>query len=459
MEKIIPVFYSSYGRYITKHRAIPGIIDCLKPVERRILLCLFEKAKDKKVKSAKVIGHAIGTYHPHGDLSCYGTLINLVKQKYAIGQGNWGSPGLVEDATAAAARYTEVKLEKWVKDLAFQYHKFVPWEEIELESEPLYLPSPVPIGLIGEGIIQGISFHRTIIPKYKLKDLLKRCIHLIEGGNPKDNIIQPAIKGCSTQEINNDYLKLLTSGEGEINIIPDGNVTKKYIEVFGRSPMKTFKNLIKAASIDPKTKKKKIEVHLDDLCDKDINIRITPIKIKTTNLNNLVTEVWTKYLISKTRFVCYVCNNKGLIDQLGIDELIKTSYEHWKLAVLNKTIYTFNKLNEKKFEYHIIEIIRYIFEQYKSHKIEDIKNYYIKLCNGKNQKVKFDSYDANNKVWSTIEGEIDINDIENTCKKKTIQALIEHKLNMYKIDQELNSVKKEINNNDINCLNTVKSML
>ena len=444
MEKIIPIFYSEYGRYITKLRAIPSYIDCLKPVERRILLSLFEVSKDKKVKSTKVVAHCMGNYHPHGDLSIYSTLVNMVKGKYAIGQGNWGSPGLVEDATPAAARYTEVKIEKWVKELAFKYHKFVPWKEIEMDSEPIYLPSPIPIGLVGHDIIQGISFHRTLIPKYKLKDLLKRCIYLIENNNVKENIIIPNFKNCSTKEINkNDYLSILVNGEGSLNIIPDGNVTKKYIEVLGKNPLKSFNGLIKAASINKKTKTRKLDVYLDDLCDENINIRVTPIKPKKTNINNLTQDIWTNYLISKINFVCYVCNEKGLIQKIGLDELIKNSYDFWKLAVLNSKIHLLNKINEKKFENLIIVIIRQIFEKFKSHKIEDIVNQYIKLTKKKFQNVELDFYDLKNQKWIKLNGVIEPDDIRKTCKKKTIQALIEHKLDNQKIDNDLNDSKDD----------------
>ena len=87
------IFYSEYGRYINRFRAIPFFVDCLKPVERRVLLVLWEEAKNKLVKSAKIVGSTIGKYHAHGDQSCYGSLVQLVHQNYAIGKWNWGSPG------------------------------------------------------------------------------------------------------------------------------------------------------------------------------------------------------------------------------------------------------------------------------------------------------------------------------------------------------------------------------
>ncbi len=392
-------------------------------------------------------------YHAHGDQSIYGTLINLVKQKYAVPQGNWGSASLVEDSKAASYRYTEVKLEPWVKKLVFEYFKFVPWEELELESEPLYLPSPVPIGLIGHGIIQGISFHRTMIPKYTFNDLIKRCIHLVEGKDENDCIIKPQMKACSTVETEPDaYKNLLTKGFGSITIIPDGNIKKTYIEILGRSPLNSFKRLISAAVKDPKTKKKKLNVYLDDLCDENINIRVKPIG-KKNNIKTLANEIWDKYLISNVKFNNLFSNDKGLIEQFSIDDLIKRSYTHWSDAVLTKTIHTYTKVLEKRFEYDVIEVIRYIFETYKSHKIIDIQNHYTTLTNGKNNIIVLELYDIKNKTWVKTNCEITNKDIEQVCKKKSIQSLIEHKLDGNKINQEIQLIKNDIINNDKICYN------
>jgi len=98
----------------------------------------------KTVKSAKVVGHVIGSYHPHGDVSCYQTIVKLAAQGYVATQGNFGSVDLKSVDPPAAQRYTECKIAKWVKNLAFKYYHHVPWLNIEYENEPLYLPSIIP---------------------------------------------------------------------------------------------------------------------------------------------------------------------------------------------------------------------------------------------------------------------------------------------------------------------------
>ena len=184
MDNIIPVFYSEYGRYISRSRMIPSNIDGLIPVNRRLLLVMHKIAK-KTTKSARIVGETIGTLHAHGDTSAYGSLVNLVYDGYAdSSKSTWGGPGLV-DVPAPASRYTETSILPWVEKLAFEFIDFVPWELLELSEEPLYLPSPIPIGLVGDGIISGISYHKTVIPRYDKKDLVKRLLWLIQNGKPQ----------------------------------------------------------------------------------------------------------------------------------------------------------------------------------------------------------------------------------------------------------------------------------
>jgi len=125
MKKSIPALYAEYGRYIDKARAIPYYVDCLKPVERRLLFTLWSLSKNKYVKAARIIGEAIGKYHPHGDQSTYKSLVGLVQRGFAFGQGNWGAVGL-EDSQAAAMRYPEIKSNEMLNNLAFEFIKQIP---------------------------------------------------------------------------------------------------------------------------------------------------------------------------------------------------------------------------------------------------------------------------------------------------------------------------------------------
>ena len=184
MDQIVPSMYKTYGEYINSCRSFPLDLDGLKPVERRILLSAYQVARDKLVKSARINGHVMSNYHPHGD--SYQTIVNLVNQGFLDGQGNFGTKAGSEPAPAAAMRYTECKLSKLVYNIAFRLIKYVPWEPLELEKEPLYLPTMLPFCLIGNDNTQGIGFgFRTYIPCFKIIDLQKRLLYLL--GKRKTN--------------------------------------------------------------------------------------------------------------------------------------------------------------------------------------------------------------------------------------------------------------------------------
>ncbi len=487
MQKILPIYYSEYGRYINRFRAIPFYVDCLKPVERRILLTLHEVAKGPKfVKSAKVVGNAISSYHPHGDQSCYGTLIQLVQQSYAIGKGNWSSKSLHDD-NAAAYRYTECKISPWIEDLAFTYIDYVPWLDVEYESEPLYLPSPIPVGLIGDGITIGVTFYRTVVPKYKLKDLATRLIwlleqklrptittELLEQSKMSEKLYGPCIvpnfKGCtSIQNLPNQYYSLLMNGTGSISAIPLGTVENKHIKISGRAPNMSFspnkeskKDSVKRTYLtDDADDKDKLDVVLRDLSENNnIEIWVEPRK-RNIDLNQMANHIWKKYLIKRFNFNIIVCDNDGIVNTTGIDDLLLNNYQAWKYAVLLKKAAEYEKLNNRKFEYVIVQIIRNIFEEIKATSLDQIikrfKEYQLK--NGGQIAIEIESYDVDKSIWYKQDKEITEKEITEICTKRNIRNLIETIIDTNKIDLELVSAKNAINNVDRDCMKYTRDLL
>ncbi|MDD4081759.1 MAG: DNA gyrase subunit A [Sphaerochaetaceae bacterium] len=448
MHKIIPIYYSEYGRYINRFRAIPSHIDCLKPVERRLLLTLHEVAKNDVTKSAKVIGNCLGKYHPHGDQSIYKTLINLVKQEYAEGQGNWGSQGLINDP-AAAYRYTEIKLEPWVENLVFSHINFVPYDEFELEPEPIYLPCPVPIGLIGNDIITGISFYRTLIPKFTLKDLVRRLIYVLDPENNLEIKILPNFKNCKVVNSEDSQIdSILKSGTGSLTVSPFGDIDmkNKLIRVQGLVPISTFAELQK--NID------KLDINIIDGSKKDIII-IEPRK-KNTNLIELAKQIWSDYLVKTINFNCLFCDNDGKVSNYGIDEILKLNYKLWKHAVKSKKIDSYNKLSAKKVELMVVQIIRYIFENFKYNNVNDIVTKFNELKQKQTITVPIEIYEEDK--WKTQNINITDSDIIKICNKRSIKSLVETVVEIKHIDVEINSAKILIDENDTDCLNTLKSL-
>ena len=179
--------YINYSMSVIMSRAVPDIRDGLKPVQRRVLYAMNElglNAEKPHRKSARIVGDAMGKYHPHGDSSIYEALVVLsqdFKKGMALvdGHGNFGS---IEGDGAAAMRYTEARLKKFTQDVYLadldkNVVDFVPNFD-ETEKEPEVLPVRVPNFLVNgaEGIAVGMT---TFVPTHNLAeviDAVKLCI-------------------------------------------------------------------------------------------------------------------------------------------------------------------------------------------------------------------------------------------------------------------------------------------
>ena len=215
MDSILPQLYKDYGQY-SNWRNMPLDIDGLKPVERRVLLSAYKIARDKFVKSRQVDAYTIGHYHPHG--STYGTIVQLVRQGFLIGQGNFGTNIGVEPVGPAADRYTECQIHPKTTDMIFKYVSYVEWGTSELGvKEPTYLPAMFPVCLMGNEYTQGIGFgYKTYIPCYNIQDLYQRLLWLLNIRKRKP-IIKP-ITDCEIVSPPEIIEQLLTTGSAKIDV-------------------------------------------------------------------------------------------------------------------------------------------------------------------------------------------------------------------------------------------------
>jgi hypothetical protein len=161
--------YITFGIEVNTQRSFPLVYDGFKPVQRRLLINGAHLCVDGDVKSARLIGDTLGKNHPHGDVSLYESLVNLVNDDNPlfIGQGNWG--GYQE--VAAAMRYTEVRLSKFAKQYYLPYMNYAPVFENEMENREIeYVPTKIPYALVNGayGIGLGIA---TNIPSFSLKSI------------------------------------------------------------------------------------------------------------------------------------------------------------------------------------------------------------------------------------------------------------------------------------------------
>lgn len=179
--------YLQYSMSVIVGRALPDVRDGLKPVHRRILFAQHELSNthDKPYKkSARVVGDVIGKYHPHGDNAVYETMVRMAQDfslRYPLidGQGNFGS---IDGDSAAASRYTEVRMTKLAEELLADIDKetvaFGPNYDDSLQI-PLILPAKYPNLLVNgsSGIAVGMA---TNIPPHNLGEVIDGCIHLIQ---------------------------------------------------------------------------------------------------------------------------------------------------------------------------------------------------------------------------------------------------------------------------------------
>ena len=348
---------------------------------------------------------------------------------------------------------TECKLSQWVKSMAFRYIEYVPWETLELEPEPLFLPSPIPLGLIGSDIITGISFYTTTIPQYKISDLSKRLIWLLDGKTNEPPIIKPNAKGCRVIDSTNtnQFEKILTEGIGSLLFIPEGEMRQNSFVIKGRAPGTSFSKLKNAIDDDhPKRKKgeKLIDATAIELSGKGIKVEITPDK-KNADIKALATEVWNKYLNHKINFnVTIVYDESGRVKTCSIDEILLTNYQHWTSAVLNEKLKRFQQVCQKYITNKIIEGIRQIVtEEPAMIDIETLSILYMKKF--PNQIINVETYNAGSFILFPYT--VTAKDIEQIAGRKSIKNLIEHSLECDSILKEIKEIKLSINNNDNEC--------
>ena len=187
LKKTMEQSYIDYAMSVISARALPDVRDGLKPVQRRVLFSMIElnNGPDKPHrKCARIVGDTMGKYHPHGDSSIYGALVNMAQEwstRYPLvdGHGNFGS---VDGDGAAAMRYTEARLSKISMEMLADINKdtvdFVPNFD-ETEREPVVLPSRYPNLLVNgtSGIAVGMA---TNIPPHNLREIIGAVVKMID---------------------------------------------------------------------------------------------------------------------------------------------------------------------------------------------------------------------------------------------------------------------------------------
>ena len=288
--------YLNYSMYVILDRALPSLLDGLKPVQRRIIYAMSElglKHNTKHKKSARTVGDVLGKFHPHGDTACYEAMV-MMAQSFSYnsplidGQGNWGTQD--DPKSFAAMRYTESKLTKYA-DLLLQNLKngtveWIPNFDGSLD-EPKYLPSLIPNILVNgsSGIAVGMS---TDIPPHNLGEIILAVQHLIK--NPKCTINElidfiPAPDyptGGSLLRNESDINEIYNEGTGNIKLRAEYTFKSKEITINSLPYQASTTKIIEQIQSQIIDKKISFIASVEDQSDEKNPVKVV-IKIKGSN--------------------------------------------------------------------------------------------------------------------------------------------------------------------------------
>jgi DNA gyrase subunit A len=373
LQKTMEADYIDYAMSVIASRALPDVRDGLKPVQRRILYSMIElnNGPDKPHrKCARIVGDTMGKYHPHGDSSIYGALVNMAQpwsMRYCLvdGHGNFGS---VDGDGAAAMRYTEARLTKismeMIADIGKDTVDFAPNFD-ETEKEPTVLPSRYPNLLVNgtTGIAVGMA---TNIPPHNLREIIGAVVKMIDNRilEDRETEIEELLEIVKAPDFPTGGIILGTRGAEEAYRTGRGKVIIR--AVTNIEPMQNGKNRIvvtelpylvnKAnmiAKIAELVKLKKLDgiTALRDESDRE-GMRVVIELRNDVNPNIMLNKLYkhTQMQDSFGIIMLALVNNQPKV--LGLVDMLKYYIEHQEEVVTRRTRYDLNKAEERN---HILE--------------------------------------------------------------------------------------------------------
>jgi len=361
--------YLDYAMSVIVGRALPDARDGLKPVHRRVLFAMNELSNDWNKpykKSARVVGDVIGKYHPHGDSAVYDTIVRMAQNfsmRYMLvdGQGNFGS---VDGDSAAAMRYTEIRMAKISHELLSDLDK----ETVDYvdnydgtERIPAVLPTRVPNLLVNgaSGIAVGMA---TNIPPHNLGEVVRGCIALINNPDITIDELMEYIPGPDfpTGGIINGragILQAYRTGRGRIYVrakhhIEDHPKNGRPMLVITELPYQLNKARL-IEKIAELVKEKKIEgiTELRDESDKDgmrVVIELRRGEVADVIINNLFAQTQLQSVFG-INMVALVDGQPKLLD---LKSALESFVRHRREVVTRRTVYLLRKARERG---HILE--------------------------------------------------------------------------------------------------------
>ena len=373
LKKTMETSYIDYAMSVIAARALPDVRDGLKPVQRRVLYSMIElnNGPDKPHrKCARIVGDTMGKYHPHGDSSIYGALVNMAQDwsfRYTLvdGHGNFGS---VDGDGAAAMRYTEARLSKISMEMLADINKdtvdFIPNFD-ETEKEPTVMPARFPNLLVNgtTGIAVGMA---TNIPPHNLREVINAVVKIIDNevledrGTEIDELLN-IIKGpdfptgamiLGTAGINEAY----RTGRGKIKVRAITNI----------EPMQNGKNRIVVTELPYMVNKARLIEKIAELVrDKKIDgitdlrdesdrqgMRICIELRRDVNPNVVLNQLYKHTQMQDTFGVIMLALVDNQPKVLNLYEVLNYYLLHQKDVVTRRTKFDLNKAEERA---HILQ--------------------------------------------------------------------------------------------------------
>ncbi|MBQ1931544.1 MAG: DNA gyrase subunit A, partial [Lachnospiraceae bacterium] len=365
--------YIDYAMSVIAARALPDVRDGLKPVQRRVLYSMIElnNGPDKPHrKCARIVGDTMGKYHPHGDSSIYGALVNMAQEwsmRYMLvdGHGNFGS---VDGDGAAAMRYTEARLSKISMEMLADINKdtvdFVPNFD-ETEKEPVVLPARFPNLLVNgtTGIAVGMA---TNIPPHNLREVVNAVVKIIDNQviEDRDTEIEELMECVKGPDFPTGAEILGRSGIEEAYRTGRGKIRVR--AVTNIEPMAGGKNRIVVTELPYMVNKARLiekiaelarDKKLDGITDLRDESDRTGMRIAIELRRDVNPNIMLNHLLKHTQLqdtfgviMLALVNNEPKV--MNLKEMLFHYLEHQKEVVTRRTKYDLNKAEERA---HILE--------------------------------------------------------------------------------------------------------
>ena len=373
LKKTMENSYIAYAMSVIAARALPDVRDGLKPVQRRVLYSMIElnNGPDKPHrKCARIVGDTMGKYHPHGDSSIYGALVNMAQEwstRYPLvdGHGNFGS---VDGDGAAAMRYTEARLSKISMEMLADINKntvdFIPNFD-ETEREPVVLPSRYPNLLVNgtSGIAVGMA---TNIPPHNLREVIGAVVKIIDNIIEEDRETQideilriikgPDFPTGATILGTRGFEEAYRTGRGKVRVravtdietLPNGKsqiiVTELPYLVNKARLIEKIAELVREKKIDGIT-------DLNDHSNRE-GMRICIELRRDANANVILNQLYKHTQMQDTFGIIMLALHNNQPKVMNLLEMLKYYLAHQEDVVTRRTRYDLNKAEERA---HILE--------------------------------------------------------------------------------------------------------